>query len=290
MKTIKPTNKTGILRELTKFRLSFMVSLSAVAGYWLAPGALSPSVWGVLAGVFLLAGGSSGINQFQERKLDALMSRTSKRPIPSKKIKPSYAFFISVFLIVSGFFILSGISIYSALLGIANVFFYNLLYTPLKTKSALSILPGAIVGAIPPMIGWVAAGGNLFDPQIIFIATFMFLWQMPHFWLLLITFGIEYEKAGFSSISKFLNMNQVKMLVFIWTVITSLFLFSFPLFRITMSPLMTGALSILNTAFIITFYRLIFKLSYKSGFRGAFIAINTFMMLVLILFILNLLT
>jgi heme o synthase len=279
----------SIALSLIKFRLSFMVSLSAVIGYILGRHNHIISLFAVFFGVLLLAGGSSAINQYQERKLDAMMKRTSKRPIPSGKIKAGTALSVAIAFAAIGFLLLLYTGIIPAFLGLLNLMIYNLAYTPLKTKSPLSILPGALVGAIPPVIGWTAGGGALFHPHIIFIAIFMFSWQLPHFWLLLIVYGQEYEKAGFSSISKFFTQDQIKYLVFIWTLITSAFIFLFPFFRFHLSPILIILLALVNILFIFLFYRLIFGNPDKSGIRKAFMAINSFMMLVLIIFILNLL-
>ncbi len=287
--TSKLKYNISIILSLIKFRLSFMVSLSAVIGYILTHHTDIPGLVSVFLGVLLLAGGSSVINQYQERKLDALMKRTRNRPIPSGKIKAGSAIIVAILFAATGFLLLLLKGIMPALLGLLNLTIYNLAYTPLKTKSPLSILPGAIVGAIPPVIGWTAGGGAVFHPHIIFIAIFMFSWQLPHFWLLLIVYGQEYEKAGFSSISKFFTQDQIKYLVFIWTLITSAFIFLFPFFRFHLSPLLIILLALVNILFIFLFYRLIFGTPDKSRIRKAFVAINSFMMLVLIIFILNLL-
>lgn len=284
------TYTIGLIFKVTKFRLSLMVAISAGVGYLLHVSNGILPVFGILAGVLLLAGGSSGINQYQERKLDALMKRTAQRPIPSGEIKASNALIISIALSVAGFFVLLLYGITPALLGLFNLFLYNFVYTPLKTKSPLSILPGALVGAVPPMIGWTAAGGYIFHLNIIFIALFMFSWQLPHFWLLLIMYGREYEAAGFSSISKYFNEKQIKYLVFSWTLLTSLFVFFFPLFDIKLPVFLLVTLILLNAFFIYIFYKLIFVNTDGERIRKAFTTINSFMLLVLIIFILTFVT
>lgn len=283
-------NKLKIFLSLIKFRLTLMVAISAAVGYVLAPASFNfmSFLW-LFVGVYLVAGGACGINQYQEKDIDANMERTSKRPIPSGKINAGFALFISLFMVFLGFRILYFNGQLPALLGLANVVFYNIFYTPLKTKSPLSIIPGAVVGAVPPMIGWTSAGGDILHPNILFIAIFMFSWQLPHFWLLLIMYGKEYEKAGFSSISKYLNQKQIKYLVFIWTVITSLFIFLFPLFDIQISIVLISVLILVNIGFIVLFYKLIFAKTKGQSIRQAFIAINSFMLLVLLIFITNLL-
>lgn len=284
------SNNVKIFLSLIKYRLTLMVSISALVGYLLAPTPFNfiNFIW-LFLGVYLLAGGACGINQYQEKEIDAKMSRTNKRPIPAGKLNPGLALFISLFMIFLGFQLLYQNGQLPALLGLANVIFYNVFYTPLKTKSPLSIIPGAVVGAVPPMIGWTSAGGSITHPNILFIAIFMFSWQLPHFWLLLIMYGKEYEKAGFSSISKYLNHKQIKYLVFFWTILTSAFIFLFPLFDIHIPAFLIAVLILVNIGFIILFYKLIFGETKPRSIRQAFIAINSFMLLVLLIFITNLL-
>lgn len=285
----KATYYFSAILQLLKFRLSLMVTFSAVMGYFLAKGRFDFELLWLFTGVLFLAGGSSGVNQYQERNIDKLMPRTLKRPIPSGKIPAKYALLISLTFIAIGFLILLQNGILPALLGLANAVVYNLMYTPLKKISPLSILPGAVVGAIPPMMGWTSAGADIFHPNIIFIAIFMFSWQLPHFWLLMIIYGKQYEEAGFSSISKYFNENQIKYLVFYWTVLTSLFIFLFPVFGIHLHAALIAILILLNLSFIWLFYKLIFRKTEAGSIRQAFIAINSFMMVVLLIFIINLL-
>jgi len=281
-------NKLKILLGLIKFRLSLMVAFSALAGYFLAASASLFSSLIVFIGVFFMAGGSCALNQYQEKNYDAKMPRTRNRPIPSGNIKAGDALLISVLFILFGYILLLTTGKLPAILGIINVILYNFIYTPLKTKTSFAILPGALVGAVPPIIGWTSAGNYLFEPQIMFIAIFMFLWQMPHFWLLLISYGKEYENAGFSSISNIMTEKQIKFMVFLWTLLTSVFIFFFPLFELSLSFVLLMLLTILNILFILFFYRIMFGRPHKHSIRKAFVTINSFMLLVLIIFIINL--
>ncbi|HBH50135.1 MAG TPA: hypothetical protein DDX98_15930, partial [Bacteroidales bacterium] len=195
----------SIYKKLAKHRLSVLVTFSAAVGYFIAQGRSILELGGAVLGVYLLSAGASALNQYQERKYDAQMERTNKRPIPAKEISANSALTVALVLILAGSMLLYFNGIIPVVLGLLNIILYNVIYTPLKTRTPFSILPGAVVGAIPPMIGWTSAGLSLFHPTIIYIAVFMFLWQLPHFWLLLIKFGGEYEKAGFSSISRYFN-------------------------------------------------------------------------------------
>lgn len=283
----KITANFSVLIRLIRIRLSLMVAFSAMTGYFLTGSSSGVALIFVFAGVFLLAAGTSALNQVQECQRDALMLRTRKRPIPKGEISSLSALIISIFLIFTGTFFLSLNGWLPMLLGLSNVVFYNLIYTPLKTRSWLAIVPGALVGAVPPLIGWTSAGFNLFHPNALFMAGFVFLWQVPHFWLLMINYGKEYELAGFSSISKVLNEQQIKSVVFGWGVITSVFLMLFPFFGFSLNPIVLGLIVLINLSFITLFYRFLFLDRSSKTIRNAFILINSYAALVFLILMIN---
>ncbi len=272
---------------LMKHRLSLMVAMSALAGSWMYGMQQPLTLLCVALGVFLLSGGASALNQWQEHRFDAMMERTCKRPIPAGLISASGALQTSVFLIVAGAAVLLLNGWIPMVLGLLNVVFYNLMYTKLKRVTTLAVFPGGLVGSLPPMIGWTSMGGNLFDPPIVFLASFIFLWQVPHFWLLIIKYGKQYEQAGFSSISSKYTESQIKSLVFGWVLISSVFLMFFPLFHIHMSMVVVSIFIVLNIVFIATFYRMLFKQSLKHGLRNAFILINSFLLIIMFFLVAN---
>jgi len=275
------------LVRLTRIRLSLMVSISAMTGYFLTGSSPKWALFLVFGGVFLLAAGTTVLNQVQECGQDALMKRTVKRPIPSGEISGPAASLIAALLILAGTFLLSRNGWLPMVLGLSNIVFYNLIYTPLKTRSWLAIIPGALVGAVPPLIGWTSAGFYIFHPNAMFVAIFVFLWQIPHFWLLMIKYGKEYESAGFSSISKMLNERQIKLVVFYWGVITSLFLMLFPFFGFSFKPLLLGSLIGINFLFVSLFHRYLFRDKSSKTIRKAFILINTYAMVVFLFLVIN---
>lgn len=206
-----------IFLELTKFRISLFATLSAVTGFILAKQGISKEIIIPILGVFFLACGACALNQYQERKIDRLMERTKSRPLPSGKLNPYAGLSISLGLIFSGLFILiCGTNSLAFSLGLFAVLWYNGVYTFLKRKTGFAALPGALVGAIPPALGWVCGGGNLFDPRIWVVAFFFFIWQVPHFWLLFLKFAKDYEKAGLRSLTKTFTTEQLKRIIFIW--------------------------------------------------------------------------
>lgn len=215
--------KIKILSELTKIRITFFVMITTGFGYIAATDIFNLNLLLVLAGVLSLACGSAVLNHYQERFTDALMERTKNRPIPSGKITPVKALEISILLILIGVALLFiGGNLLSVFFGILNLIWYNGIYTPLKRKSSLAIIPGSLVGAFPPVIGWVAAGGDLLNPQILMIAFFFFIWQIPHFWLLLLVLDKDYSKAGMPTLTNLFSKNQLARITFMWIMATAI--------------------------------------------------------------------
>ena len=234
----------NIFLELTKFRISLFSTLSTFTGFILARRGLSSDVIFPILGVFLLASGSCALNQYQERQNDQWMERTKGRPIPSKKLSPSTALKISMGLLLFGSIILYVGAHWSALgLGLFAMFWYNGVYTSLKRKSPFAAIPGALIGAIPPLIGWVSGKGHLsLDPQILAISFFFFIWQVPHFWLLLLIFGKDYERTGLPSLTKIFTSLQLSRITFIWIFSTAAACMMIPLFGMVESHAIHGGL------------------------------------------------
>ena len=160
---------------LIKYRLSLTVALSAAVGFFLFQQNPDWSLFFVFAGVFLMAGSSAALNQYQERGWDKRMSRTEGRPLPSGTISERNALTGTLITGLGGGLLLVQTGFWPLVLGLLNMVFYNALYTPLKRKTIFAILPGGLVGAIPPIIGWTAAGGSITHPAILFLATLIFL-------------------------------------------------------------------------------------------------------------------
>jgi protoheme IX farnesyltransferase len=203
-------------------RISLFSSLSAATSSLIARPGPGPEMLPLMLGVFLLACGSSALNQYQERSIDALMPRTRTRPIPSGRISALGALYFSLTLISSGTLtlLLTG-SVFAPLLGLAGVLWYNGLYTAMKRETAFAAVPGALVGIIAPAIGWVAGDGSLSDPRLLSLCFFFFMWQVPHFWLLLLNHGEEYEKAGLPSLTGIFARRQLLRIIFIWILATA---------------------------------------------------------------------
>jgi heme o synthase len=267
------------LLSLIKFVLSLAIAFSAAAGFIFFSHRLSPDALVCAAGVFFLAAGAAALNQYQERKQDALMERTRKRPIPSGSMSPTRALVIAVFLSVTGAALLwSWAGWLPALLGMANLAWYNGIYTPLKRRSSFAVLAGAVNGAVPPAIGWVAAGGDLGDPKILFLSFFIYIWQIPHFWLLLMMYGEDYRKAGFRTVTDRITPSLQPVVITAWVLATAVSTVFLPFFSIIRSKLMVAM--IITSAVLMVAVMMIFMVRRVGppGYRRAFIAFNVFML------------
>ena len=208
-----------MLLVLTRLRLSLMVAASALAGYALYPlrggwiEAVSP-----ITGVLLLAAGCSALNQLQERRSDALMLRTRLRPLASGRLCPSAGLAIALTLLSLALLLLAlseNLVVFG--LGLFAILWYNGIYTGLKRRTALALLPGALCGAIAPLIGWSAAGGALGDYRIVLLAGTLVLWQIPHFWSFACRHRADYLQAGLPSLFTLFNDGQIRRLGVLWS-------------------------------------------------------------------------
>ena len=196
----KPTMKTLIsdLKQLLKVGLSLSVVFSSVAGYFLAVETVNYTTALLLGlGGFFMVGASNAYNQVIEKDTDAIMQRTKNRPLPTGRMSVNFAMTVAILLTVFGLSILYSINPKTALFGAISIFLYTCAYTPLKSVTPLAVFVGAIPGAIPFMLGWVAATGN-FGIEAGFLFMIQFFWQFPHFWAIGWLQFEEYKKAGFN--------------------------------------------------------------------------------------------
>ncbi len=186
------------LKQLTKFGLSLSVVFSSVAGYLIAADVVNYSILFLLAlGGFFMVSASNVFNQIIEKDTDAIMKRTQNRPLPKGRMSVNVALSIAILFTVLGISILYSINPKSALFGAISIFIYTSIYTPLKPVTPLAVFIGAIPGAIPFMLGWIAATNN-FGLEAGFLFIIQFFWQFPHFWAIGWLQYEEYKKAGFN--------------------------------------------------------------------------------------------
>ncbi len=219
-------------KEITKIRLSVSVVFSAIAGYLL--GAIEVDVYTLILlafGGYFMVGASNAYNQIIERDLDALMDRTKNRPVPAGRMSVQTAFIIASVFTVLGIATLYVINPRTAMYGAISIFLYTCVYTPLKTKTPLAVFVGAIPGAIPFMLGWVAARNDFgIEPGTLF--ALQFFWQFPHFWAIGWFLFEDYKKGGFFMLptGKRDKGTAVQTIMYtIWTILISII----PVFGVT---------------------------------------------------------
>lgn len=187
-------------KEITKAGLAISVLFSSIAGYFLGFNNEQPFQWSVLlmlaVGGYCMVGASNAFNQVIEKDLDALMDRTKNRPVPSGRMSSFSALMVASLLTIIGITLLYMINPKTAMFGAISIFLYTSVYTPLKTMTSLSVFVGAFPGAIPFMLGWVAATGD-FGIEAGTLFLIQFFWQFPHFWAIGWFLYEDYEKAGF---------------------------------------------------------------------------------------------
>jgi len=187
-----------IFFELTKFRLSLLVSLSSVFGFLISSKSVDMiDIFILLIGGYLVSSSSVINNQIIEKDLDKLMERTKKRPIPTDRVSINKSIIISVTSMIIGLFLISFyLNNFAALLSFISLILYSFVYTPMKKIGPIAVFVGAIPGALPPLIGWVASTGQI-TLEAIIIFSIQFIWQFPHFWAIAWMYDDDYKKVGF---------------------------------------------------------------------------------------------
>lgn len=211
-----------IYADLTKFGIVVFSVLAGLAGYATGFQIEQSFNWKIfletLAGIYFLSSGSLALNQVQEWKLDQKMPRTSKRPIAAGKIKPAAAGILAVSFIVVGSNFLFTLQPVAGWVGLFCVFLYNVAYTMFwKRRWVFAAVPGAIPGALPVTIGYAVANPDIFNPESLYLFLIMFLWQMPHFWILAIKFKDDYAKGGIPTLPVALGMERTLFHIGLYT-------------------------------------------------------------------------
>lgn len=187
------------------------------------------------------------------------------------------------FLLLGLILIYFSSNITAMLLGVLAVVWYNLIYTPLKKKYVMAVVPGSLIGAIPPVIGWAASGGNPFDFQILAVALFFFIWQIPHFWLLLLIHGEDYEAAGFPTLTRKFSDFQLSRITFIWIAALATSCLLIPIFNIASNIYSLIAMIFFGLWLLWETKFLHGKVLEKIFFRKAFISINIYVLAIIII-------
>jgi protoheme IX farnesyltransferase len=276
-----------LLLDLSKVKITFAVSFTTIAGYILSKGSFDSGMILPTLGIFLLACGSSALNHYQDADRDKLMKRTANRPIPSGKISRTETLVFAIFFAALGsalIYIASGML--AMQLGILALIWYNGIYTPLKRKTAFAVIPGSVIGSIPPLVGWVAGGGELFTVQAGLLAFFFFIWQVPHFWLLMLKYGPEYTDAGYPSITQIYSEKSIRFMTFNWTFATAVAALMLPVFGLIGNSVLIVVILLSVVWLVFTFSGLLRKTNIFSPFFY-FMRINYFVLAVILSLIID---
>jgi len=269
------TSTWAIFSQFTKLPIASASALTAAAGYLAAARtAHVPMIWALL-GTQLLALASCALNEWQEQKLDSQMQRTAARPLPSGRLSNRAALAIIGILTLGGTLLLLSCGWVPTLLGLLAMAWYNGLYTPLKRWTPFAVVPGSLIGAIPPAIGWTAAGGSISDPGMLALCLVFFLWQVPHFWLLLRRHEQDYARAGFPTLGHRFAPDQTRRILFVWTVSVVCACGLLPAFHVLQTLTASLFLGLGGLGLLVVSLRLLNNREADPA-RGLFMAINLF--------------
>jgi heme o synthase len=279
-------NKLLYYLKLSKLKIMLPVSLTGFTGYFIFNPHLSFNIFLVSLGILLLAVAASVLNQIQEADLDSKMSRTMDRPIPARKILLKHAILFLLFNLLSGFFVIYIFGNFkAALIGLITILWYNVIYTYLKRITAFAVVPGSVTGALPLLIGWVAAGGGIWDRTIVLLEFLFFFGQIPHFWILIMRYGDEYKNAGIPSLTDLFNRFQISRLTFAWVVSSVIAVLLLCYFEIIQSSLIIGILIIASLYLVWEFTGLLKTGENNKNFLRYSTLLNSYFLLIIMLLI-----
>lgn len=244
--------------ELLKLRLSLLVAVSAVFGYAIAAGSewTAAGLFWIGFGGLLITGASNVLNQMFEKELDALMKRTSQRPIPTGRISSKEALVFALIMSATGVAIIGHFfNLPAALLGVIGLLSYAFVYTPMKRISPASVFVGAIPGGLPPLIGWVAFTGSIGVGGLI-LFVIQFLWQFPHFWAIAWLLDEDYQRAGFKMLPSTLGKTSFSALMILIYTLSLIPVAVFPVQAGLISWTASGVLMLLGLVFSIPAWKL----------------------------------
>jgi protoheme IX farnesyltransferase len=271
--------------ELLKLRITIASTVTTVVGYAMARGMLDSPLAPVAGGIFLQACGAAALNQVQDSNVDAKMARTASRPIPSGRVSRVGALVFALALLTTGSVVLGTVSWTAAFVGLAAAVVYNGIYTPLKRVTPFAALPGSLIGALPPVVGWVAAGGYLSDPTIHLVAFFFFLWQIPHFWLLLLFYEQDYQDGGMPSMFDRFDRRQIARLTYLWIAAVCVAALLLPMVKVFDHPVYAYVVAAAGLGVVLRAVALLrvdteVQKTFARVCRIRFMEINTFALLV----------
>uniref|UniRef100_UPI00404A1E76 heme o synthase n=2 Tax=Gelidibacter sp. TaxID=2018083 RepID=UPI00404A1E76 len=276
-------------KEITKIRLSVSVVFSSIAGYLLGAETVEVYTLILLAfGGYFMVGASNAYNQIIEKDLDALMNRTKNRPIPAGRMTVNTAFTIAIIFTILGIATLYIINPKTAMYGAISIFLYTSVYTPLKTKTPLAVFAGAIPGAIPFMLGWVAARNEFgIEPGTLF--AIQFFWQFPHFWSIGWFLFDDYKKGGFFMLPTGERDKVTAQQIIIYTVWT-LLISIIPVFGVTgdLKLSVVAAIIVFGLGLVMLYYAIeLYKLRTEKAAKQLMLASVSYITLLQIVYVID---
>lgn len=272
--------------RLAKVPLCFLVGCTTLFGYFLATPVFSIQSLIAGGGVFFLAMGAATLNSVQEKSLDAQMERTKRRPLPQGTVSPFWAFVQAIFLLFTGLAFLSTVSTGSLVpfwVALGAVLLYNFVYTPLKRKSILAIIPGAISGAMPPYIGWLAGGGGVAGFGAGLLIALLILWQVPHYWLVLLNHKEDYQGGCLPHLLEYFQEAAIKRFFCTWIGALAIVMLMFKLITLNIGTI-AFALAIANSLMLSLVFLLQLVVKQKSNYKLLFIVLNTSLLVHMVVF------
>jgi protoheme IX farnesyltransferase len=246
---MRPGGVTGHIL-LAKLSLCYLMTASALTAYVARKPDLDPAGLVTIACVFLLCLGAATLNNYQDREIDRRMQRTRGRPLARGEVSSRAALAQAAALILAGTtgLLLADGSAALPITGLIAVAFYNGIYTPLKRTTVLAIIPGAVCGTLPVLMGWMAAGvgdggeGGLASPKLWILMALFAVWQLPHSWLVVLAHREDYRSSGLPSMLRVLSVEQLRALVLVWVACFAVLTLCLPLYRVILSQIAGWAL------------------------------------------------
>ncbi len=261
--------------RLAKLPLCLMIALSAMFGFIMASHSYSLQLLYATLGVLLLASGGATWNSLQEIHFDARMERTRGRPLVKKELSPFKAKVQTFILLIAGILLLkaSTNSYWPTLVGGSGIILYNLVYTQLKSKTSLAIIPGAICGALPPYIGWLAGGGGVLSYKAFMLFCLLILWQVPHFFLVLLNYKKDYLDGVIPNILMIVKENSLRRIFITWIGALSAMMLIFTVMLNELS--LVGRILISGNALVLfTFFAMQMVVIKRPNYRFLFMHLN----------------
>lgn len=272
--------------ELSKIKIMLPVSLTGFTGYFIFDPVITWKLIFLTVGIFCLAISASVLNQIQEIEYDRLMERTRSRPLPSEKITRREALIFLFILFTAGTLLMFATGSMRALfISLFTIFWYNGIYTYLKRLTAFAVIPGALTGALPPLIGWVAAGGAIQDRTIILVQLVFFIGQIPHFWLFILKYGNEYTIAGLPSLTDLIDKKRIRRLIFFWIMVTAGAALCFYFFGVLRNNVIIAILAVASLLLMAGFAGLAGNKGPEQVTQRYSMMLNTYFLLIMILLI-----